>query len=207
MCQDQGATARRVALQPGSCSTARCASAKHPSNTQCAHKLGHCRARQRAEQVAARACALLPAPQQYPVGQHGDLQCSTKSARAARCTCSAGTHRTPGMRTQLRVPPHLFYLDSGLNARRVAPTGRRASIHFLRRPSVQAPSSRGLPPMRHRRVLGRKRHKPSRRDGQELVAKNMGVTNRTLEHGTWELKFHGVVKPQAEIRIDESPQE
>ena len=69
------------------------------------------------------------------------------------------------------IAPALSFPDSGLHARGATSTGRRASIHLLYRPRAQAPSSRGLFPLRHGRAQGRERHKPSRRDGQELVAK------------------------------------
>jgi hypothetical protein len=140
MGQDQGATARPSALQPGSFSTARCATAGEAQH-------GGVRYSKSPQELTLDWKPGGPRPGSY------------STARCATATRSSRMSSSPS------------FPDADLHARGATPTGRRASIRFLCGPCAQKRPHIGAFSRRQGRGLRRKRHKPSRRDGRELVVK------------------------------------
>ena len=149
----QGGTSRGCALPQRShagCSTAR--EAQHCAVRYCPG----CSTAREAQHCAVRYC------QRGPALRHALLP--ERHRNAPRCVPLESIPVS-------MIAPALSFPDSGLHARGATPTGRRPPMHFLHRPRKLGRSSRVNLPLRCWGTQGRKRHKPSRRDGQELVVK------------------------------------
>ena len=137
----------------------------HPrrhSTGLCATTNQHCRVLYSQRRTAQRR-ALLPE-------RHSTAQCATaREAQHGAVRHSEAPQQLCAHRSGM--PSSLSFPDSGLHARGATPTARRPTMDFLHRPRKRGPSSRVNLPLRGGGTQGRKRHKSSRRDGQEFVAK------------------------------------
>jgi hypothetical protein len=120
-----------VRYKPGSSCTGRCAAAEEAQH-------GGVRYSKAPQESTLDWKPCGPRPGNYILGAtapRSALQQSTPATRSARTSQGTTEHGRALRKWQHR-----------LHARGATPTGRRASIHFIRRTRAQVPSSRGLSP-------------------------------------------------------------